>query len=77
MTTTVRVHVNGRYKATVRQDSKEPVEVHGNYDGSPNPSGERFFTLEHLRSNKFVISEEDVPQEEEDQGEDTLGERPE
>jgi hypothetical protein len=62
MTTTVKVHVNGRYKATVKQDDKEPVEVHGNYDGSPNPSGEHSFSLPHPASSAFVIGEEQVPE---------------
>lgn len=31
MTTTVKVHVNGKYRATVKQDGRDPVEVEGNY----------------------------------------------
>lgn len=35
MTTTVKVHVNGKYRATVTQDDQKPVTVEGNYnDGS-------------------------------------------
>ncbi|UPT93904.1 hypothetical protein J4G48_0031840 [Bradyrhizobium barranii subsp. apii] len=60
MTTTVKVHVNGRYRATVKQDDREPVIVEGNYEGSPNPSGERSFHLPHPASGKFEISEEPV-----------------
>jgi hypothetical protein len=65
MTTTVKIHVNGRYKAIVKQDGvAEPVEVHGNYEGSPNPSGEHIFTLVHGPiANKFVISEYQVPED--------------
>ena len=51
MTTTVKVHVNGRYKATVKQSRANGPDhetvVHGNYDGSPNPSGEHSFHLAH------------------------------
>jgi hypothetical protein len=64
MTTTVKVHVNGRYKATVKQTSADgsvqEVEVHGNYDGSPNPSGEKSFSLRHPASGTFEITEEVV-----------------
>lgn len=58
MTTSVRVHVNGRYRATITQDELEPVIVEGNYDGSPNPSGERWFNLPHPAKSTFVIVEE-------------------
>lgn len=58
MTTTVKVHVNGRYRATVKQDDREPVIVEGNYDGG---SGERSFTLPHPATGTFVITEEAVP----------------
>ena len=58
MTTSVRVHVNGRYRATVKQDDLPPVVVEGNYDGSPNPSGEHFFNLPHPAKATFVVEEE-------------------
>jgi hypothetical protein len=66
MTTSVKIHVNGRYRAVVRQDGvAKPVEVHGNYEGSPNPSGEHTFFLAHgSLSNKFVVSEYQVHHEE-------------
>lgn len=62
MTTSVRVHVNGRYRATVTQDGVEPVVVEGNYDGSPNPSGEQTFYLHgsHPAQGNFRIVEEYV-----------------
>lgn len=60
MTTTVKVHVNGRYRATVKQDDLEPVIVEGNYEGSPNPSGEKVFYLSHPARSKFDITEEYV-----------------
>ncbi len=62
MTTSVRVHVNGRYRATVTQDELPPVVVEGNYEGSPNPSGERYFTLlgSHPTQGNFKIVEEYV-----------------
>jgi hypothetical protein len=33
MTTSVKVHVNGKYRATVKQDNLDPVTVEGNYNG--------------------------------------------
>lgn len=68
MTTTVKVHVNGRYRATVIQKTAEGVTVgstvvEGNYDGSPNPSGERSFYLSHPATASFDITEESVPDE--------------
>jgi hypothetical protein len=57
MTTTVRVHVNGKYRATVKQDDKEPVTVEGNYNGG---SGERSFSLPHPAKATFEITEEQV-----------------
>lgn len=65
MTTTVKVHVNGRYKATIIQDQKPPVECHGNYQGSPNPTGAYSFSLTHPATSAFVITEEPVPNESE------------
>lgn len=67
MTTTVKVHVNGRYRATVRQTNADgtvydTVEVHGNYAGSPNPSGEVSFHLRHPAQAVFDISEEPIPE---------------
>ena len=58
MTTTVKIHVNGHYRATVKQDDLEPVTVDGNYEGSPNPSGERSFYLAHPAKSTFAIEEE-------------------
>ncbi len=57
MTTTVKVHVNGKYRATVRQDNNEPVEVEGNYNGG---SGEKAFFLPHPANSQFIITEEHV-----------------
>ncbi len=57
MTTTVKVHVNGKYRATVVQDGREPVTVEGNYNGG---SGEKAFYLPHPASGSFQISEEAV-----------------
>jgi len=60
MTTAVKVHVNGRYRATVTQDDLPPVVVEGNYEGSENPSGERVFYLRgsHPTAGKFEVVEE-------------------
>lgn len=65
MTTSVKVHVNGRYRATVKQTTAEgraldPVVVEGNYEGSTNPSGEHVFWLHHPAQSTFEISEEYV-----------------
>jgi hypothetical protein len=65
MTTTVKVHVNGRYRATVVQTSADgikanPIVVEGNYEGSPNPSGEHSFHLYHPAVASFEITEEYV-----------------
>lgn len=60
MTTTVKVHVNGRYRATVKQDGRDPVIVEGNYNGG---TGEKHFYLPHPANATFEISEEYVPEE--------------
>ncbi len=57
MTTTVKVHVNGKYRATVIQDGREPVTVEGNYNGG---SGEQAFYLSHPANSTFVVTEEYV-----------------
>lgn len=57
MTTTVKVHVNGKYRATVTQDGQEPVTIEGNYNGG---SGERSFYLPHPANSTFVVTEEHV-----------------
>ena len=63
MTTTVKVHVNGRYKATVTQTKADgtvlpPVEVDGNYEGTSNPGGEKSFSLMHPADATFRVVEE-------------------
>jgi hypothetical protein len=62
MTTSVRVHVNGRYRATVTQDDLPPVIIEGNYEGSPNPTGTHFFNLRgsHPTAGTFKVVEEYV-----------------
>lgn len=57
MTTTVKVHVNGKYRATVTQEGHDPVTVEGNYNGG---SGEKHFYLPHPAKATFHISEEPV-----------------
>lgn len=59
MTTTVKVHVNGKYRATVTQTDQDgtkrpPVEIEGNYNGG---SGERSFYLAHPAAGTFEITE--------------------
>jgi hypothetical protein len=63
MTTTVKVHVNGRYRATVKQSGCDPVVVEGSYEGSPNPTGYGYFPLQHPATATFDITEEPVPEE--------------
>jgi hypothetical protein len=63
MTTTVKIHVNGRYRATVVQTNADgvkslPVVVEGNYESSPNPSGEHSFHLYHPAIASFDVTEE-------------------
>lgn len=67
MTTTVKIHVNGRYRATVIQVNADgvkasPIVVEGNYEGSPNPTGEHSFHLYHPAIASFEITEEQVPE---------------
>ncbi|MCK1501481.1 hypothetical protein [Bradyrhizobium sp. 188] len=67
MTTTVKVHVNGRYRATIVQRNAEGTVVashvvDGNYDGSPNPSGEISLWLTHPATGAFEVTEEYVPE---------------
>lgn len=67
MTTSVKIHVNGRYRATVTQTTADgtkldPVIVDGNYEGSSNPTGEKSFILYHPAHNNFEIIEEYVPE---------------
>lgn len=50
MTTTVKVHVNGNYRATVKQNDLEPVVV--------NPQEEKSFYAPHGQTNTFVVTEE-------------------
>lgn len=57
MTTTVKIHVNGKYRATVKQDSREAVTIEGNYNGG---TGEKSFYLPHPAKSTFEISEEQV-----------------
>lgn len=57
MTTSVKVHVNGQYRATVKQDNLDPVTVEGNYNGG---SGEHTFYLPHPANSMFVVTEEYV-----------------
>lgn len=63
MTTTVKIHVNGRYRATVVQTNADgvkaaPAVVEGNYEGSPNPTGEHWFHLYHPAVASFDVTEE-------------------
>jgi hypothetical protein len=67
MTTSIKIHVNGRYRATVVQTNADgvealPIVVEGNYEGSPNPSGEHSFHLYHPAIASFAVTEEAVPE---------------
>ena len=57
MTTTVKVHVNGKYRATVTQDDHAPVEIEGNYNGD---SGIMVFALTHPANSVFRVTEKMV-----------------
>lgn len=57
MTTTVKVHVNGKYRAKVVQNGSVEVTVEGNYNGG---SGEKSFYLSHPADAVFRITEEAV-----------------
>lgn len=59
MTTTVKVHVNGNYRATVKQDDREPVTIDGNEQGGT----ERSFSLSHPANSTFTVTEEQLPEE--------------
>ena len=58
MTTTIKVHVGGRYVTTIEQFGKPEVKVHGDYPGSPNPGGDHYIYLPHPATGVFRISEE-------------------
>lgn len=63
MTTSVKVHVNGRYRATVKHTDAggnivSTTVVEGNYEGSPNPHGEETFHLQHPAKGTFEVTEE-------------------
>lgn len=65
MTTKITVDVNGRYKATVKLlksgDPAEKIElheVHGRYEGSPNPTGQKDFYIGHPACLTLDIIEE-------------------
>lgn len=65
MTTSVKVHVNGRYRATVIHKNAtggiiSKTIVHGNYEGSPNSSGEETFHLQHPAHGIFEVTEAQV-----------------
>lgn len=57
MTVRVQVHVNGKFRATVKQDGQEPVTVEGSYSGG---TGEKSFILPHPAKATFEVSEEAV-----------------
>lgn len=62
MTTTVKVHVNGKYRATVQQDDKKPVQING--------GEERSFSLSHPAESTFRVTEEAVEDEDAEDAED-------
>lgn len=57
MTTTVKIHVGGQYRATVKREGHEPLVIEGDYNGG---SGEKSFYLTHPAKSTFEISEEYV-----------------
>lgn len=65
MTTTVTIHVNGRYLANVVQINADgvrsaPVIVDGDYEGTSNPGGKRSFSLYHPAVASFEVTEVEV-----------------
>ena len=64
MTTTVKIQVNGRYRAHVSctHANGEKIEhvVEGNYEQSPNPAGEYSISLQHPADAVIRVSEEPV-----------------
>jgi hypothetical protein len=52
MTTTVKIHVNGNYRATVKQGSRPGQEV------QIGPNEEKSFGLPHPATDTFEITEE-------------------
>lgn len=77
MTTTVKVHVNGRYRANVKvshaSGDQEELVVEGAYDGSPNPTGYGYVYMRHPADAVIRVSEEPVPAEENKQPEPSDG----
>lgn len=57
MTTSVKVHVNGQYRASVTVGDGDPVDVEGNYNGG---SGEQTFYLQHGKKTTFIVDEKYV-----------------
>jgi hypothetical protein len=63
MTTTVTVKVDGKFRATVKQDGSHELKgVEGNYNGGP---GEQTFKLDEHGSGTFEVKE--VPIQEGDE----------
>lgn len=65
MTTTVIVHCNGRYAATVRQTKVDgtvlpDVVVKGDYPGTPNPGGRMSFNIGYPATSLFEVIEHGV-----------------
>lgn len=62
MTTSIKIHVNGRYRAKVEMNhmnGQSTVDVvEGNYEGSSNPSGEKVYYLSHPADATFRVTEE-------------------
>lgn len=59
MTISVKVHVNGHYRAIVEQEGHPTRIIDGNYVGSPNPSGEGQIYLPHpVEKRTITITEE-------------------
>lgn len=58
MTTTVSIHVGGHYKAVVTKNGGTPFEVHGDYEGSPNPGGNWSDHIPHPAEATITVKEE-------------------
>lgn len=62
MTTTIKVHVNGSYKTTIKQTNVDGSTVEHTISGAKKGDGDEVsLSLPHPASATFAISEEQLP----------------